>query len=87
MIDKDNNDAFKLLRECAERQYRRCNFSLLITTGSLNILKGRLSQEQGKRSLDRFDVFMYVLNDYFQIKKVKEDYMHIIFSEAWHSAK
>lgn len=91
ILNKDNKvnkaNAIKLLEECAKNQYRYYNFSVLITTGGLNNVKGTLSQERGKRSLDRFDVFVFVLNDYFNNRKIKEDYMHIIFSESWRSAK
>lgn len=91
IINKDNKvnkvKAIKLLNECEKRQWRRCNFSVLITSGGLNNVKGTLSQEHGKRSLDRFDVFVFVLNDYFSIRKIKEDYMHIIFSDSWRSAR
>lgn len=83
----DSAKALNLLKNCAKNQYRCYNFSVLITSGGLNNVKGTLSQEYGKRSLDRFDVFVYVLNDYFSIRKVKEDYMHIIFSESWRSAR
>ncbi len=81
--------AIELLEACKERQYKCCNLSVMIRTGGLNNLKGKLSQ--GKRALDRFDVFIFTLNDYFEKRNKrnneKEDYMHIIFSEAWHSAK
>ncbi len=91
LINKDNKvnktNALRLLKECEKNQYKCYNLSVLITSGGLNNLKGTLSQEKGKRSLDRFDVFVFVLNDYFGIRKVKEDYMHIIFSESWRNAK
>lgn len=91
MTDIDKGKAIKLLDKCKERSKKRCNFSLIIRTGGLNNVKGKMSQE--KRALDRFDVFIFILNDYFykRNKQVengqKEDYMHIIFSEAFHSAK
>lgn len=81
--------AIELLESCKERQYKCCNLSVVITTGGLNNLKGRASQDI--RSLDRFDVFIFILNDYFNKRNrrnnKKEDFMHIIFSEAWHNSK
>lgn len=91
MTQNDKNKAYKLLKECKKRQYRCCNLSVFIRTGGLNNIKGKISQD--KRALDRFDVFVFVLNDYFDKRNkyekngYREDYMHIIFSEAWHGAK
>ena len=91
MLQEDKDAACQLLEKCQERQCMCCNFSVLIRNGGLNNLKGKMSQD--RRALDRFDVFIFVLNDYFvkrnNQRKVgqKEDYMHIIFSESWHNAK
>lgn len=84
-----DEEAIKLLEDCKKGQYKCCNLSVMIKMGGLNNLKGKLSQ--GKRALDRFDVFIFTLNDYFEKRNKrnneKEDFMHIIFSEAWHNAK
>lgn len=91
LIDVDRVHAIELLDDCKERSKKRCNFSLIIRTGGLNNVKGKMSQD--KRPLDRFDVFIFILNDYFNKRNEqekngqKENYMHIIFSEAWHNAK
>lgn len=91
MPDIDKKEAVDLLERCKERQYDPCNCSVIIRTGGLNNVKGKASQD--KRALDRFDVFIFILNDYFEKRNnqreygKKEDYMHIIFSESWHGSK
>ncbi len=93
MKEADKDKALEILRQCRKTQYTRCNLSVIIVTGGLNSLKGKLSQD--RRALDRFDAFIYILSDYFHKRNAGrekaegcgEDYMHIIFSEAWHSAK
>lgn len=81
MSSGDKQDAISMLMECRDRMYEPNNLSLLFRTGGLNNLKGGLSQET--RALDRFDVFIYVLNDYLSTVKEKRSYMHLIFSQAW----
>ncbi len=91
MTNVDRDKAKDLLDECRERSKKRCNFSILIRTGGLNNVKGKMSQD--RRALDRFNVFIFILDDYFEKRNKqrgngqKEDYMHIIFSESWHNAK
>lgn len=90
MTQNDKEKAYQLLEKCADRQYQCYNMSVFFRTGGLNNLKGKMSQD--RRALDRFDVYIYILNDYFCKRKnqrksgFEEDYMHIIFSESWHSS-
>jgi len=76
-----SEEAFELTQEFNCRVYESTNLSLLFRTGGLNNVKGALSQDS--RALDRFDVFIYVLNDYLSIEKEKRSNMHLIFSHAW----
>lgn len=91
MTKIDKEEVIDALERCKKRQNNPCNLSVIISIGGLNNVKGKASQD--KRSLDRFDVFIYILNDYFEKrnkinkKEYEEDYMHIIFSESWHYAK
>lgn len=91
MTSADKEEAVDTLDKCKKRQNNPCNLSVIISMGGLNNVKGKVSQD--KRALDRFDIFIYILKDYFDKrnkvdpKEYEEDYMHIIFSEAWHYAK
>lgn len=88
ILDKDRDMSFdekeeakKLLKECKDEMYYPNNLSLVFRTGGLNNVKGLLSQDS--RALDRFDVFIYVLDDFLSIEGDKRSFMHLIFSYAW----
>lgn len=69
----------KLLEECSSKHHTLLNMSLLPTTGSLNVLKSRLSvpndgviiysSNHTPECLDRQDTFISALNDYFNNRK------------------
>lgn len=79
--DEDKNRAKELLSYCEQRMFSPCNMSLVVRTGGMNNVKGKLSQDV--HALDRFDVFVYVLDDYLSKPKENRNQMHIIFSYAW----
>lgn len=81
--EKEKELVKELLSFCKARMYSPCNMSLMLRTGGINSLKGNLSQDI--RSLDRFDVYTYILDNYFKTKKLEcfNKEMHIIFSYAW----
>lgn len=81
MSPSEKKDAKNLLKECKNKMYDPNNLSLIFRTGGLNNVKGLLSQDS--RALDRFDVFIYVLNDFLSIEKDKRSSMHLILSYAW----
>ena len=73
---KEEKDLYlKKLNEYRDNKHHSLeNFSLMLVTGSLNNVKGSLAQ-------DRIDKFIYILNDYFLLRNIKE-FEHIIFSKA-----
>ncbi len=72
----DNEKSYYLeqLKHCNKMHHSLENFSLMPVTGCLNIVKGCLPQ-------DRFDSFIYWLNDYFE-KKDTIGFEHLLFSKA-----
>lgn len=63
------------LNECKERHHSLENFSLMLVTGGLNNFKGSLSQ-------DRIDRFVFLLNEYFELREDTRNYEHVVFSRA-----
>ena len=74
--DEDKNRAKELLSYCEQRMFSPCNMSIMVRTGGMNNVKGKLSQDV--HALDRFDVFVYVLDDYLSKPKENRNQMHII---------
>lgn len=80
MINRENDDMCQctiiqeLLNECALYHHQLCNFSFMPITGGLQLVKGR-------GNVDRFDKFIYILDDYYKTLGEEKE-KHIIFSSA-----
>lgn len=61
-ILQNDDIALKQLERCAKNHHSLLNFSLMPRTGGLNNVKGNIFDH-----LDRFDTFVYFLDDYYHI--------------------
>lgn len=65
-----NENYLEKLNICVDNHHRLVNLSLILTTGGLNLFRGRLGS--GWTS-DRFDEFIYQLNKFYMLKETSPE--------------